>query len=144
MTMLATRASLGSESGYTLLELLIVIAILGLLAVVGAVQLSGYLGRARTDTAKLQIDQLTTALDLFRIDVGRLPTGDEGLAALIEMPADAKGWRGPYLKKPEAIRDPWGHVFLYRQPGERKEYDLVSLGSDGRPGGSGESLDITN
>ena len=142
--MLATRASLGSESGYTLLELLIVIAILGLLAVVGAVQLSGYLGRARTDTAKLQIDQLTTALDLFRIDVGRLPTGDEGLAALIEMPADAKGWRGPYLKKPEAIRDPWGHVFLYRQPGERKEYDLVSLGSDGRPGGSGESLDITN
>ena len=127
-----------------MLELLIVIAILGLLAVVGTLQLSGYLARARTDTARLQIDQLSTALDLFRIDVGRLPTTDEGLTALLEGPANAKCWRGPYLRKREAILDPWGRLFIYRQPGEGKEYDIISYGADVRPSGQGENLDISN
>jgi general secretion pathway protein G len=133
-----------ADEGFTLIELLIVIAILGLLAALGATQLSGYLGRARSDTAQLQIDQLTTALDLFRIDVGRLPTTDEGLNALLEAPAGAGKWRGPYLKKRDAIVDPWGKPFGYRRPGERGEYDLVSFGADGRKGGTGEDLDVSN
>src|SRR4030081_3025459 len=87
------------DAGFTLLELLIVIAILGMLAVLGSMQLTGYLGRARTDTAKLQIEQLTKALHVFRIDVGRFPTGNEGLIALFEAPAEATGWRGPYMRK---------------------------------------------
>src|SRR6516164_6677902 len=113
----AVRASWRSDEGFTLLELLIVIAILGMLAVVGTLQLMSYLDRARTDTARLQVDQLAAALNLFRIDVGRLPTSDEGLKALVEAPQTVDGWRGPYLTKPEAIRDPWGRLFVYRQPG---------------------------
>jgi general secretion pathway protein G len=132
------------DSGFTLLELLIVIAILGLLAVVGTIQLSGYLGRARGDTAKLEIDQLATALDLFRIDVGRLPTTEEGLKALIEQPMELANWRGPYLRRPDAILDPWGRSFTYRRPGSKGEYDIATYGADGRPGGTGEDLDISN
>ena len=142
--MIAAGTKLSCDDGFTLLELLIVIAILGLLAVVGTVQLTGYLGRARSDTAKLQVDQLATALDFFRIDVGRLPTNDEGLKALVEMPPEVSGWRGPYLRKPDAIRDPWGRPFVYRQPGEHGEYDVISYGADGRPGGSGEDVDVSN
>ena len=133
-----------SDAGFTLLELLIVIAILGLLAVIGTVQLTGYLGSARSDTAKLQLDQLATALDLFRVDVGRLPTTEEGLGALLKQPSDAGRWRGPYLRKAEAISDPWGRVFSYKRPGEHGEYDLVSFGADGKPGGDGEDLDVVN
>ena len=133
-----------SDAGFTLLELLIVIAILALLAVIGTLQLAGYLGRARTDTARLQIDQLATALDLFRIDVKRLPSTDEGLRALLQTPPGVEGWRGPYLKKTQAIVDPWGRPFIYVRPGEHGEYDLTSYGADGRPGGSGEDLDVSN
>jgi general secretion pathway protein G len=138
------RAHLRSEAGFTLLELLIVIAILGMLAVVGTVQMMSYLERARSDTAKLQIDQLGAALNLFRIDVGRLPTNDEGLKALVEVPAAVDGWRGPYLTKPEAIRDPWGRTFVYRQPGSHGQYDLMSYGADGPLSGSGENFEIVN
>lgn len=133
-----------SSAGFTLLELLIVIAILSLLGVVGALQLGGYLGRAKADTARLQIDQLSTALDLFRIDAGRLPTNDEGLRGLLEQPNDMPQWRGPYLRKSAAINDPWGRPFLYRRPGAASEYDLISLGADGAPGGSGEDADVTS
>lgn len=132
------------DAGFTLLELLIVIAILGLLGVIGTIQLTGYLGNARTDTAKLQLDQLTTALDLFRVDVGRLPTTEEGLSALLIKPSDIVRWRGPYLRKAQAISDPWGRVFSYKRPGEHGEYDLVSFGADGKPGGEGEDFDVAN
>jgi len=132
------------DAGFTLLELLIVIAILGLLGVVGTIQLTGYLGSARTDTAKLQLDQLSTALDLYRVDVGRLPTTEEGLNSLLARPTDAARWRGPYLRKAQAISDPWGRIFSYKFPGEHGEYDLVSYGADGKPGGDGENLDIAN
>jgi general secretion pathway protein G len=142
--MSAQQPSRKSDAGFTLLELLIVMGILGLLGVVGAIQLSGYLGQARTDTARLQLDQLVTALDLFRIDVKRLPSSEEGLRALVEMPAGASGWRGPYLRKSEALMDPWGKAFLYARPGQHGEYDLASYGADGRPGGSGEDLDVIN
>lgn len=134
----------GSDAGFTLLELLIVMAILALLGTLGVIQLTGYLGQARTDTARLQLDQLVTALDLFRIDNGRLPTSEEGLRALIDRPAEAQRWRGPYLRKPEAIVDPWGKQFMYVRPGQHGEYDLASFGADAQPGGSGEDLDVIN
>jgi general secretion pathway protein G len=138
------RNRLRRARGFTLLELLIVIAILGLLGTLTAIQLSSYLGRARGDTAKLQIDQLVAALDLYRIDIGRLPTSEEGLGALLQSPAGAANWRGPYLRKTEATADPWGRAYIYRRPGERGEYDLVSYGADGRPGGTGEDTDVSN
>lgn len=141
MPHLLRRVALSNE-GFTLLELLIVIAILGLLGVLGAVQLSGYLGRAHTDTARLELDQLSTALDLFRVDVGRLPTTDEGLQALLIAPPGVDRWRGPYLKKKGAIVDPWGRVFIYQRPGKSGEYDLMSFGADGKPGGEGDDLDV--
>jgi general secretion pathway protein G len=142
--MIAQRAEQCPDAGFTLLELLIVIAILSLLAVIGTLQLSGYLGHARTDTARLQLDQLSTALDLYRVDIRRLPTNEEGLRALLEKPDGVENWRGPYLKKSQAIVDPWGRPFIYRRPGEHGEYDLSSFGADGRPGGTGEDLDVSN
>jgi general secretion pathway protein G len=139
-----SAARSGSDAGFTLLELLIVMAILSLLGTLGVIQLTGYLGQARTDTARLQLDQLVTALDLFRIDNGRLPTSEEGLRSLIDRPAETQRWRGPYLRKPEAIVDPWGKQFMYARPGQHGEYDLASFGADAQPGGSGEDLDVIN
>lgn len=136
------RLRRSKQAGFTLLELLIVIAILGLLAVVGAVELVAYLGRAKTDTTRLQIDQLVAALDLFRIDVGRLPTSEEGLKALIDTPAGVARWRGPYLRKRDALSDPWGRPFVYRRPGENRDFDLASYGADGKRGGTGEDVDV--
>ncbi|MCP1337880.1 type II secretion system major pseudopilin GspG [Futiania mangrovi] len=130
------------EQGLTLLELLIVISILGVLAVLASVQLSGYFGRAQHQTAELQIEELSLALDLYRLDMGRYPTREEGLRALLEAPASATGWQGPYLKKENAIEDPWGRPFLYVPEGDR--YSLGSLGADGAPGGEGQNADIAN
>jgi len=102
----------------------------------------GYLGRAKTDTAKLQIKELTTALNLYRIDVGRVPSTDEGIGSLLQAPPGAERWAGPYLSRKSAVLDPWGRPYRYAAPGEQGEYDLVSLGADGRPGGEGENRDI--
>ncbi|MGO4389323.1 type II secretion system major pseudopilin GspG [Microvirga sp. 2YAF29] len=132
------------EAGMTLLEILVVMVILGLLATLGSIQLMGYLGRARTDTARLQIQEIMTALDLYRIDVGRLPSTQEGLAALVERPAGTATWRGPYLRAKANLSDPWRHPYQYRSPGTRGEYDLASLGADGQPGGESENSDVTN
>lgn len=128
----------------TLLEVLIVMVILGLLATLGGLQLSSYLGRAKTDTARLQIQELSTAIELFRLDCGRPPNGSEGLSALLQKPQGVENWRGPYVKKTQNIYDPWGRPFLYRTPGERGEFDLTSLGADNQVGGDGENLDVRN
>jgi general secretion pathway protein G len=130
------------EQGLTLLELLIVISILGLLAVLASVQLSGYFKRAKHDTAKLQIEELATALELYQLDVGRFPSDQEGLEALLKDPANTAGWRGPYLKKEQAIIDPWGREFRYSQRNESPGYAIGSYGADGQPGGDGENADI--
>jgi len=132
------------ERGMTLLEVLIVMVILGLLAALGSTQLMAYLGRARTDSARLQIQELSTALDLFRIDVGRLPSSAEGLGVLVQPPPNLKSWRGPYLRKTSALLDPWGRPYIFRSPGEHGEFDLSSLGSDGNLGGNGEDRDVAN
>lgn len=130
------------EGGFTLLELLVVLAILGLLAAIIAPQVIKYLGTSRTQTAKVQINNVVAALELFRLDVGRYPTPQEGLKGLVDAPQTANGWNGPYLKKESALVDPWGSPYLYKVPGEHGEVDVFSLGSDKQQGGSGEAQDV--
>jgi len=127
-----------------LLELLVVLAILGLLAVVATPQVLKYLGTAKHETAKVQIQNLGTALDLYRFEVGRYPTTQEGLAALVAAPTGAARWNGPYVKKRESLTDPWDRPYGYRSPGQHGAYDLYTLGADGQPGGEGENRDATS
>lgn len=130
------------DAGFTLLELLVVLAILGLLAAVIAPQVIKYLGTSRTQTAKVQIQNVVAGLELYRLDVGRYPTQEEGLKSLVTAPQEAVGWNGPYLRKQSAINDPWGTPYIYKVPGEHGEVDVSSLGSDKAPGGSGEAQDV--
>jgi general secretion pathway protein G len=131
------------EAGFTLIELMIVLFILGLLAALVAPRLMGRVGKAKQKTAQAQLQLLGTALDLFHLDVGRYPTTEEGLRVLKEKPNNLPGWGGPYLDK--AIpNDPWGRPYVYKSPGEHGTYDLSSLGADGASGGDGENQDINN
>ena len=131
-------------AGFTLLELLVVLVILGLLAAVATPQVLKYLSRARTQSAALQIHDLSAALDLYRLDVGHYPSEEEGLASLVEAPATTANWNGPYVKKREMLKDPWGHPYNYLIPGQHGDYDLYSLGADNAEGGDGENQDVTN
>jgi general secretion pathway protein G len=133
------------DGGFSLLELLVVLAIMGLLAAIVAPQVIRYLGSSRSQTAKVQIQNTAAALELYRLDVGRYPTPEEGLRALVAAPASATGWNGPYLQQAAALNDPWGKPYLYRSPGqEGREVDVYTLGSDGAEGGSGEARDVGN
>ncbi len=138
------RTRCEGDAGFTLLELLVVLAVLALLAGLVAPRVMSYLGGARQDTARLQIERLATVLDFYRLDVGSYPTTEQGLRALVEAPPGVEGWRGPYLEEKEVPTDPWGRPFVYRAPGTEGPYDLVSLGADGRPGGEGEDADVSN
>jgi general secretion pathway protein G len=131
------------EEGFTLFEILVVITILGLLAALVGPRLFGKVSEAKQKAAKAQIELFGTALDTFRLDVGRYPTTDEGLKALREKPSGADAWQGPYLPK-EIPVDPWGKNYVYRCPGDHGEYDLISYGLDGVEGGEGESQDIVS
>ncbi len=131
------------DAGFTLIELMIVLFILGLLAALVAPRLMGRVGKAKQKTAQTQIQMLATALDLFHLDVGRYPTDEEGLKSLYSKPESTPGWSGPYLDK-QAPKDPWGREYTYKCPGEHGPYDLYSMGADGQPGGEGENSDITN
>lgn len=131
-------------NGFTLIELLVVLVILGLLAGLIGPKVLGYLGGSRTKTAKLQIEQLSSALDLYKLDNGGYPDGTQGLAALIKAPAGAANWHGPYLAKAILPVDPWGHSFNYRMPGQHGEFDVWSYGSDNQEGGEGEAQDVTS
>ncbi len=131
------------DQGFTLIELMIVLFILGLLAALVAPRLMGRLGKAKQKTTAAQINLLATALDLFHLDVGRYPTEEEGLKALREQPSNLPSWGGPYLDKP-VPKDPWARDYLYKCPGEHGPFDLYSLGADGALGGEGENQDITN
>ncbi len=133
------------DAGFTLLEILIVLVILGLVAaVVAGPQVFKYLGTAKSEAAKVQLERIAGALDLYRLEVGRYPTQQENLIALIEAPPGVTAWNGPYLKRREAIIDPWGRQVVYRIPGQHGEYDLYTLGADNAIGGEGENRDITN
>jgi len=143
--MITQRAMSGLRSrGFTLIELLVVLMILGLLAGLVGPRVLKYLGSAKTDTARMQIAELSAGLDLFYLEVGRYPTTEEGLVALVDAPSGIDSWRGPYLKKTTVPTDPWGQEYRYSFPGENGDYDLFSLGSDQAMGGDGESADIVS
>jgi general secretion pathway protein G len=131
------------ERGFTLIELMIVLFILGLLAALVAPRLMGRVGKAKQKTAQAQIQLIATALDLFHLDVGRYPTDDEGLKSLREKQENLPSWGGPYLDK-SVPNDPWARPYVYKFPGQHGPYDLYSLGADAAEGGDGENQDITN
>lgn len=133
-----------AHGGFTLLELLVVVAILGILAAFVGPRYFGQLGKSETGVAQAQVKAFVDALDAFRVDMGRYPNTDEGLKVLVESPAGDSRWRGPYLRKAVPL-DPWGRQYIYRAPSaDGKEFEVISLGKDGSPGGSGDSSDIRN
>jgi general secretion pathway protein G len=134
----------GQDDGFTLLELLVVLGIIVLLATLVAPQVLRYLGQARTDAAKAQIGAVSTALELYALDTGTFPPQQAGLVALIQAPQGATKWKGPYLKKPEGLIDPWGQPYQYRFPGKAGQPEVFTLGRDKGPGGTGEDQDVTN
>ena len=129
--------------GFTLLELLVTLVIVGLLAGIVGPNLFKQMGKSEVKAARAQMDSLQKGLDQYRLDVGRYPTTEQGLAALMVRPANEPRWAGPYLSK-AVPQDPWGRDYLYRSPGEHGEYDLSSLGKDGREGGDGENQDVVS
>jgi len=129
--------------GFTLLELLVVMVIIGLLAGLVAPRYFDQIGKSNTNIAKAQINALGKALDQYRLDVGSYPTTEERLDALVTKPQNEPRWSGPYLQKQVPL-DPWDRPYQYRSPGEHGDYDLVSYGKDGQPGGTGENADVTS
>ena len=129
------------ESGFTLLELLVVVAIIGLLVGYVAPRYFSQIGKSEVQVARAQLDALEKALDQYRLDTRRYPSAEQGLAALVTRPANEPNWSGPYLKR-AVPNDPWGRPYFYRSPGQRGEFDLISFGRDGKAGGTGEDADI--
>ncbi len=136
------QAGQGQLRGFTLIELLVVLVILGLLAGVAGPRVLNYLGKARTDTAKLQMEEFGGSLDLFKLETGRYPTTQEGLQALVQQPPGLAGWNGPYLKKKTLPKDPWNNEYRYASPGQHGPYDISSLGADNKEGGDAEDKDV--
>ncbi len=129
--------------GFTLLELLVVVTIIGLLAAYVGPKYFSQLGRSEQGIAKAQVEAFARALDTYRLDVGHYPTTEEGLDALLKRPANVAEWNGPYLQKAVPL-DPWGRAYIYRAPGVNGDFDITSYGKDGQPGGSGDAADVTN
>ena len=129
------------QGGFTLLELLVVVAIIGLLVGYVAPRYFSQVGKSEVQVARAQIDAIEKALDQYRLDTRRYPSAEQGLTALVSKPANEPNWSGPYLKR-AVPNDPWGRPYVYRTPGQKGEFDLVSYGRDGKAGGSGEDADI--
>lgn len=138
------REEPSGEAGFTLVEMLVVLGILALVATLVAPQVLRYLSKARSETAKVQINHIANAVELYYLENGRYPSEQEGLAALIAPPAGATKWNGPYLKKADGLKDPWGQAYVYRFPGKHGAFDVFSFGRDNAPGGEGESGDVVS
>lgn len=132
------------QQGFTLLELLVVLAILGALAGLVGPQVMKHLGESKTKTARVQIETLAAAMDMYRLDIGRYPATDQGLVALVEKPADIDNWNGPYLRKNKVPKDPWNKDYQYASPGEHGKFDIYTLGLDAKEGGEGEDKDVAS
>ena len=137
------RARKSAHAGFTLLELLVVMVIIGLLAGYVGPRYFSQIGKAEVKVARAQLDSLEKALDQYRLDTGHYPTQEQGLTAVVKKPANEPRWEGPYLKK-DLPADPWGRPFVYKFPGTHGDFDLSSLGKDGVPGGTGEAADLHN
>jgi general secretion pathway protein G len=133
-----------SNEGFTLVELIVVLVILGLLAAVVAPRIADKLSKGKQQIAKIQIKEIEGALSLFSLDLSRFPSTSEGLDALVRNPGNLEAWKGPYLAKSEVPLDPWGKAYVYRCPGEHGDFDLFSYGPDGVEGGEGENADIVS
>jgi general secretion pathway protein G len=131
------------EQGFTLVEMLVVIAIIGLIMGLIGPRVLNYLSESKVKAAKIQMQSFASALDLFNLDAGRYPSTSEGLDALVHRTPGVAAWNGPYLKGGNVPMDPWGHAYIYRTPGEHNPFDIVSLGADGAEGGSGVAADIS-
>src|SRR4051794_13674039 len=138
------RAKRQGERGFTLVEILVVITIIGLMMGLVGPRVLNYLTESKTKAAKIQIESFSAALDLFFIDAGRYPTSSEGLTALLSRPGSATGWSGPYLRSNALPNDPWGRPYVYRSPGQHGSFDIISYGADGQEGGTGAGVDITS
>lgn len=132
------------QGGFTLLELLVVLGIIALLATIAGPQVLKYLGKARTETAKAQVSAISTALELFALDNGSYPAQQVGLIALVQQPANAPAWKGPYLKRSDGLIDPWGRAYQYRFPGPKGGPQVFTLGRDNASGGTGEDQDVAS
>jgi general secretion pathway protein G len=132
------------EGGFTLVEILVVITIIALIMGVVGPRVLNYLTESKVKAAKIQIESLGSALDLFFLDSGRYPTSSEGLAALVRRPGTMGTWNGPYLKGGNVPADPWGNPYVYRVPGQNGAYDIISYGTDGQEGGTGTAADIAS
>ncbi|HEY0568881.1 MAG TPA: type II secretion system major pseudopilin GspG [Xanthobacteraceae bacterium] len=132
------------EQGFTLVEILVVITIIGLIMGLIGPRVLNYLTESKAKAARIQIESLASALDLYFLDNGRYPSSAEGVTALVQRPPSAAAWNGPYLKGGVVPTDPWGKPYLYRSPGQHGTYDLSSYGADGQEGGTGAAADVTN
>lgn len=132
------------ENGFTLLELLVVLGIIALLAGIVGPQVMKHMGASKTKAARIQIEDLSAALDMYKLDVGRYPTSEQGLSALVERPSDSNRWNGPYLRKTKVPKDPWLQDYHFASPGEHGSFDLYSYGADENEGGEGEDQDINS
>ena len=133
-----------AELGFTLLEMLVVLGIIAMLAGLVGPQVMKQLGGAKTKTAKVQIEDLSATLDMYHLDMGKYPTTEQGLQALVERPDDAKRWNGPYLSKNKVPQDPWGSDYKFESPGQKGKFDLYTFGADGTEGGDGEDQDVVS
>jgi len=133
-----------AEQGFTLLELLVVLGIIAMLAGIVGPQVMKHMGGAKSKTARVQVEDMAASLDMYKLDVGRYPTTEQGLVALVEKPADVKRWNGPYLRKKKIPQDPWNVDYHYASPGEHGKFDIYSLGADEKEGGEGEDQDIVS
>lgn len=138
----ATRAGREQERGFTLVEMLVVITIIGLIMGLIGPRVLNYLSESKTKAARIQLQSFSAALDLFYLDAGRYPSTSEGLGALAQRPAGLSAWNGPYLKGGAVPKDPWNAAYVYRAPGDHGPYDILSYGADGQEGGSGTAADI--